>query len=93
MAMASQDHCLSAARWLAITAPGVDPDPETRMGESASEIARTLLPLLRSADAEVAHSTNSSIDTTDATRHSLARRRSRGWVNGAHAGTYHRLQH
>jgi hypothetical protein len=23
MAMASQDHCLSAARWLAFTAPGV----------------------------------------------------------------------
>jgi hypothetical protein len=41
MAMASQDHCLSAARWLAFTAPGVvhHPDPETRMGESASEIA------------------------------------------------------
>src|SRR6202048_4500641 len=36
---------------------------------------------------------NSSIDTSDATMHSLARRRSRGWVNGAHAGTYHRLQH
>src|ERR1700730_9517830 len=49
--------------------------------------------LLRNADAEVARSTNSSIDTSDATMHSLARRRSRGWVNGAHAGTYHRLQH
>jgi hypothetical protein len=35
MAMASQNHCLSAARWLAFTALGVvhHPDPETRMGE------------------------------------------------------------
>jgi hypothetical protein len=54
---------------------------------------RTLLPLLRNTDAEVARSINSSIDTSDATMHSLARRRSRGWVDGAHAGTYHRLQH
>jgi hypothetical protein len=35
MAMASQNHCLSPARWLAFTALGVvhHPDPETRMIE------------------------------------------------------------
>jgi hypothetical protein len=55
------------------------------MGESASEIAAHVAAAAANTDAEVARSTNSSIDTSDATMHSLARRRSRGWVNGTHA--------